>query len=326
MEVFGILWNEVIMRPMINSLAFLSDVLFDNFGLSIIVFTVLVRFVLIPLTMRQTNQMRKMQTIQPRMKILQEKYKGKSREDKRALSSETMKLYREAGVSPVGCLGPLIIQMPIWIGLYRAILQAMPSTPEKMADLANAFYIWNPSMKNVPIDSMFLGIDLVDFVQAAIFPINYVLPVVVGASMWLQQKMTTGNQKNVDPRQAQTNQIMLWMMPIMFGFFTFQFPAGLAVYILFSNIVGILIQYYVGGRQPVVILGKAYLGSTQARAELLDEAQDSTPIKDVDTENEIQSVGKDSDEQPPNVHREDRGRSNRRRTRGSRRRTRRRRN
>ena len=324
MEIFGVLWNEIIMRPMINSLALLSDVLFDNFGLSIIVFTILIRFVLIPLTMRQTKQMRKMQTLQPRMKALQAKYKGKSREDRRALSSDTMKLYKDAGINPVGCLGPLVIQMPIWIGLYRAILRTMPSTPEGMADLSNAFYSWNPAISNVPIDSMFLGVDLVDFVQAAVFPINYALPVVVGASMWLQQKMTTGSQKNMDPRQAQTNQIMLWMMPIMFGFFTFQFPAGLALYILFSNIVGVVIQYYVGGRQPIVMFGRAFLGSRESRAEALAEAaaSDEAPAP----EEEGPREGKDSDEQPPDVHREERGRSNRRRPRGSRRRARRRRN
>ena len=79
--------------------------------------------------------------------------------------------------------------------------------------------------------------DLVDFVQYAPAPLNFALPVLVGGSMWVQQKMMT--PQSVDPRQAQTNQIMLWMMPIMFGFFTLQFPAGLGIYILFSNLIGL---------------------------------------------------------------------------------------
>ena len=256
MEIFGILWLELIMRPMINSLALLYQILFTNFGFSIIVFTILIRLAMIPLTVRQTRQMKKMQIIQPKMKVIQDKYKGKSGDARRQMSSETMALYKEAGVSPVGCLGPMIIQMPIWIGFYRAILQTMPSTPEGMANLSALFYTWNPAISSVPFNSQFIGLSLVDLVSAASLPWNYVLPVVVGASMFLQQKMTTN--PTTDPRQRQTNQMMLWMMPIMFGAFTWQFPAGLAVYILFSNIVGVVIQYYVGGKQPIELFGRSF--------------------------------------------------------------------
>jgi len=320
---FGILWDEIIMRPMINSLALLSDVLFDNFGLSIIVFTVLIRIAMIPLQRRQTRSMKKMQELQPRLKALQDRYKGKSPAERRQLSQETMKLYKQAGINPIGCLGPMVIQMPIWFGLYRAILRTMPPTPEGLANLSVAFYSWNPAVSIVPLNSKFVGIDLVDFVQYAPVPWNFALPVLVGATMWLQQKMTTGNTKNVDPRQAQTNQIMLWMLPIMFGFFTFQFPAGLAVYILFSNIVGIAIQYYVGGRQPIVLFGKAFLGSPEERARALAGPGGAAAAALID---ESDSEERNSDEQSPDVHRENRRRGDRRRSGGSRRRTRRRRN
>lgn len=324
MEFAGSIWNELLMRPMINSLALLSDVLFNNFGLSIIVFTVLIRIVLIPLTVRQTRSMKKMQELQPRLKILQDKYKNKGPAEKRALSSETMKLYREAGVNPIGCLGPLVIQMPIWFGLYRAILRTMPPTPEGLANLSASFYSWNPAISSVPINSKFLGVDLVDFVQGAPLPWNFALPVLVGATMWLQQKMTSGSQKPTSAQQAQTNQIMLWMLPIMFGFFTFQFPAGLALYILFSNFVGILIQYYVGGRQPVVLLGRAFLGSAEARAKALADS-DSTEALDSDDSDDDEEFGdKEDDEQSTDVHRQDRRRGDRRRTRNSKRRSRRR--
>ena len=104
MEIFGILWQEIIMRPMINSLALLYQLLFTNFGFSIIVFTILIRLAMIPLTVRQTRQMKKMQIIQPKMKAIQDKYKGKSGDARRQMSSETMALYKDAGVSPVGCL------------------------------------------------------------------------------------------------------------------------------------------------------------------------------------------------------------------------------
>ena len=322
MDFIGVLWNELMMRPMINSLAFLSDVLFNNFGLSIIVFTIFIRIVLIPLTIRQTRSMKKMQELQPRLKALQGRYKDKGPAEKRKLSSETMKLYKEAGVNPIGCLGPLVIQMPIWFGLYRAILRTMPPTPEGLANLSASFYSWNPASGNVPIDSKFLGIDLVDFVQGAPLPWNYALPVLVGATMWLQQKMTSGNQTATSPQQAQTNQIMLWMLPIMFGFFTFQFPAGLAVYILFSNIVGVIIQYYVGGKQPVVIFKRAFLGSAEARATALAGPAGSVESDDPEDESEEN----DEDGQSEDVHRQDSRRGNRRRSGNARRKPRRRRN
>ena len=311
MEFLGILWNEVFMRPMINSLTLLYDVLFDNFGLSIIVFTVLMRVLLIPLQVRQTRQTMKMQELQPKMKALQDKYKGKSREDKQQLSKETMRLYRETGVNPVGCLGPLVIQMPIWIALYRAILRSVPPTPEGLANLSEAFYWWNPARAIVPLDSQFAGMDLVDFVQYAPAPLNFALPVLVGGSMWVQQKMMT--PQSVDPRQAQTNQIMLWMMPIMFGFFTLQFPAGLGIYILFSNLIGVAIQYFVGGRKPIMIFGRQF-GASGAAASVVEP---DTPPPDLE---------ESSDDEQTDLRRKDSRKSDRPRPRHPRRQARRRRN
>jgi YidC/Oxa1 family membrane protein insertase len=321
MEIFGMLWQEVIMRPMINILALLYQLLFSNFGLSIIVFTVLIRLAMIPLTVRQTRQMKKMQLIQPKLKVIQDKYKGKKGDDRRKMSSETMGLYKDAGVSPVGCLGPMIIQMPIWIGFYRAILRTMPSTPEGMANLSDLFYGWNPAIASVPFNSHFLGLSLVDLVSAAALPWNYALPVLVGASMFLQQKMTTN--PSTDPRQKQTNQMMLWMMPIMFGAFTWQFPAGLAVYILFSNVIGVVIQYYVSGKQPIELFGRSFLGTDASRAErsaqvAAEATAGSAPKPDPEES--------DDDDQSTEVRGQDGRRSDRNRSRRSGRRTRRRRN
>jgi len=320
MEIFGILWLEVIMRPMINSLALLYKLLFNNFGLSIIVFTILIRLAMIPLTVRQTRQMKKMQGIQPKLKAIQEKYKGEKGDARRAMSTETMALYKTAGVSPIGCLGPMIVQMPIWIGFYRAILRTMPSTPEGLANLSGLFYGWNPAISSVPFDSQFLGISLVDLVSAAAVPWNYALPLLVGASMFLQQKMTTNPTS--DPRQRQTNQMMLWMMPIMFGAFTWQFPAGLAVYILFSNIVGVVIQYYVGGKQPIELFGRSFLGTETSRAERAAQVAAEANAPKGQTSSPKES---DDDEKSTEVLRKDGRRSNRNRSRRTGRRTRRRR-
>ena len=210
-----------------------------------------------------------MQDLQPQLQAIQKKYKNKTPQTRQKLQQETMALYKEAGVNPIGCLGPLVIQMPIWIGLYRAILKSAPSSPEGFVDLSKYFYSWNSSISKIPFNSNFIGIDLVDFVQFAPTPWQFALPLIVGLSMFIQQKFTTA--PTTDPRQHQTQQMMLWMMPIMFAVFTWQFPAGLAVYIFFSNLVGIAIQYFVGGKQPLMLFGRLYFGTTESREIYLEK-------------------------------------------------------
>ena len=164
--------------------------------------------------------MKKLQVLQPRMKAIQEKYKDKKdSESRRAQSSESMALYREAGVNPIGCLGPMVIQMPIWIGFYRAIIRTMPTTPEGMANLSASFYAWNPAGADVPFSRLFLGIDLADTVSQVYLPLNFVLPVLVAASMFITTKMTS--TVAVDERQQSQQRIMQWMMPVMIGVFTY---------------------------------------------------------------------------------------------------------
>ena len=244
MSIFSILWNEIIMKPMINLLTFFYSLLSDNFGLSIIVFTVIIRILLIPLAFRQVKQMLGMQSIQPKLKVIQAKYKDKKdRDSRQKMSQETMNLYKQSGVNPVGCLGPMFIQLPIWIGLYRAIFKTVPSTPEGLSNLSTYLYSWNPVIDKIPLNSFFIGIDLVNPVQQAGAMFAVILPLTVAFTTFAQQKVSMF--KSTDERQEQTNRMMLWMMPVMFGFFTLSFPAGLATYIIFSNIAGFFIQLYV---------------------------------------------------------------------------------
>ncbi len=242
MELIGDLFREILMRPMANSLVLLYLGLFNNFGLSIIVFTVLIRIATMQLTLKQIKSTRAMSTLQPKMKELQARYKN----DRQKLSQETFKLYREHGVNPIGCLGPLVIQFPIWIGLYWALIRVLPSSPENLADLSQLLYGWLPVVhKAIPVDSTFLWLDL------AVPDTLPVMPLLVGASMWVQQKMMT--YPSQDPKQAQTQQMMLWMMPLLFVFLTFSFPSGLALYWLATNVMGVAIQYVTtgwGGLRP----------------------------------------------------------------------------
>lgn len=239
LQIFIDTWNMAIIEPMINCLVLLYSIFFLNFGVAIIAFTLIVRLVLIPLTVRQSRQMLKMTQLQPQLKELQERYK----DDRQQLSRRTMEVYKENGVNPIGCLGPLFIQFPIWIGLFQAVIQTLPSTPERLVGLSSRLYPWLPGVNDViPINNEFLWLNLAE-------PDAFVMPVLVGLSMFLMQKTTT--MPSADPRQAQTNRMMLWMMPIMFGFFTTTFPSGLALYWIVSNIVGMIIQGFVTGWGPL---------------------------------------------------------------------------
>lgn len=241
MELLGDIWNLAIIQPMINSLVLLYSIFFNSFGLSIIIFTVLVRVVLIPLSVKQARQMRAMTGLQPKLKEIQSRFS----KDPQRRSKETMNVYKEQGVNPIGCLGPFFVQFPIWIGLFWSLRATLPSTPESLVDLSGQLYSWLPRVNEVvPLDSSFLWLDL------GLRDPTPILPVLVGVSMFLMQKVTT--MPAVDPRQASTNRMMLWMMPIMFGFFTTQFESGLALYWVISNIVGMVIQGFVTGWGPLL--------------------------------------------------------------------------
>ena len=229
------LWNTIILEPVLNSLIAMCTVLGGNFGLAIIVLTVIVRLILFPLTVRQTQSTKAMQSLQPRIQELQKKYA----KDKQKLQQETMKLYKEAGINPLGCLWPMLIQLPIWIALYQSIMQALAATPENLLNLSQHLYSWAAVGQAVPLNEHFLWLRL-----SRPDP-NLILAILVGGTMWVQQKMVT--PPSVDPRQKSMTSMTTMMMPLMFGFFTLSFPSGLALYWTVSNILGIIIQYFVSG-------------------------------------------------------------------------------
>ena len=190
----GDAWNQIIVQPMINGLVLLYSP-FLNFGIAIIAFTFLIRLMMVPLTVKQSRQIKKMNQLQPLMKQVQAKFKN----DRQRVSQETMKLYKEHGVNPLGCLGPMFIQFPIWIGLYRAILQTVPNNPESLVGLSGQLYTWLPWVNNViPINSAFLWRNL-----AEPDPSRFIMPVLVGASMWVMQTVPT--RPSADDRRAARN-------------------------------------------------------------------------------------------------------------------------
>ena len=227
------LFDLLLLRPMLNFLTLLSGYLFGSFGLAIVVLTVIIRLVTLPLTTRQLHSTRAMQAMQPKIAELRKKYA----KDKQRLNEETMKLYKEEGVSPFGCVFPMLGQFPIWIGLYQAVIQGLGIAPENLLGLSKQLYSWAPIQEQVPLNSHFLWLDLG---SGDIF-----MGILVAASMWILQKMST--QPSADPTQQSMGRVMLWMMPLMFGFLALTFPSGLSLYWVFTNLISIVIQYRVSG-------------------------------------------------------------------------------
>ena len=270
MEFFDFFWTQFIIRPMLNTLMVLYVISLSNMGVAIILFTILVRLVTFPLTVRQVKQMRAMSGLQPKIREIQTRYAG----DRARISSETMAAYRQAGVSPLGCLGPMIIQMPILLGLFRVLVQTLFSKPDDLVGLSEKFYSWIPIVdiySAAPLNAHFIWLDL-----AEPDPTNVLVPVLVFVTTWVQQKMTM--VQSTDPRQQGNQIMMLWMMPLMIAVFSFTFPSGLALYWIVSNIVGIGIQYFITGWAPLFPI----FPRSQPQATTPQPAQNQSPEEIVD--------------------------------------------
>lgn len=192
--------------------------LIPNYGVAIIVLTVLVRVVTAPLTSRQMNSMKRMQALQPRIKALQEKYA----DDRQKQSEEMMKIYRESGVNPLGGCLPILLQFPVFVGLYYALQSSI--------ELRQApFFGWINDLSAPEALFTIPGIEL---------PVR-LLPLIMGASMVLQQKLSP--QPTADPTQQR---MMMTIMPVMFTALFYQFPSGLVLYWLVSNLLASGHQYW----------------------------------------------------------------------------------
>jgi len=197
-------------KPLMVILKFFYGFL-GNYGFSIILLTVCIKLLFWPLTQKSYKSMKGMQKLQPEMKRLREKFGS----DKQRLNQEMMKFYKDHKVNPLGGCLPMVIQIPVFFALYRVLLGSI--------ELRHApFILWITDL-------------------SAKDP-YYVTPLIMGVTMFLQQKMTP---TNMDPTQAK---IML-LMPVVFTFMFLNFPSGLVVYWLVNNLLTILQQYLIK-RQP----------------------------------------------------------------------------
>lgn len=225
-------WNYVLINPMLNALIALYSVLGQNFGIAIIVFTILIRVLTLPLSIRQQRNMQKMQQVTPKVKEIQDKYKN----DPQKMQQELAKIGYNPATMLGGCL-PLLIQMPILIGLYQAIISAMAASPLDLFNLSQRLYPWATGLAQlVPLNTSFLGIP--NLAYPIPDPIGrFILPVIVAGTTYLQQKLMTPPSR--DPQSAAMSNQMNIMMPLMMGYFAFTFSSGIGIYLVVSNLVGI---------------------------------------------------------------------------------------
>lgn len=241
------MWNSLILQPMINALLLIYQTLGtgpNTFGWAIIIFTVLVRLLTLPFTYQQMKSSMIMQELQgsKKWKKIQEKYK----DDRQKLAEEQMKLYQEKGYSPFsGCL-PMLINFPIIIGLYQAIIRTMAATPVQLLNLSKLIYPFTSSAL-IPLNNTFLYMNLgqperlplpflegISFLEGGI-PL---LAILVAVTTYFQSKITTPTSS--DQQGAGMMQMMTIYLPLFMGYLAFSFSSGLALYLVVSNILGIV--------------------------------------------------------------------------------------
>lgn len=239
---------EFIIVPFTNALVFIYSLLAENFGLAIIVFTILVRLATYPISAQQMKSARATQDLQnnPRWKEMQRKYK----DDKQKLAQEQMKLYQELGINPLGACLPTLIQIPLFIGMYWAITRALAATPLAMLQFARSIALPNAA-EIIPLNSRFLWMDLgqperlyLDFLPIGI----PVLAILVMVTSYFQSKMMTPASTNPNDQSAQMAKSMNLYMPLLMAWISYIYAAGLALYFVTGNIIGI-VQYYLSRRK-----------------------------------------------------------------------------
>lgn len=208
----GNIFKRFLVYPLAISLDTISGWLWGQYGLSILVVTIIIRFLVLPLTLKQYRSTKAMQALQPELKKIKDKYK----DDTRKQQEETMKLFQQHGVNPLSGCFPLIVQMPILIALYYAI-------------------IWNPEIRTHSFLWMELG-------QKDPF---YILPILAALTTWIQQKVMA----QYTPVNPQMQTIMM-IFPVLIFVMAMNFVSAMPLYWIYSNVFTIVQTYFIyGGSQ-----------------------------------------------------------------------------
>jgi len=221
-EIINFGWFDIIARPCLYLMNIIYQVI-PNYGIAIILLTILIKLLFWPLGNKSYQSMNEMRKLQPMMKRIQEKYQ----DDRQKMNQEMMNLYRTYKVNPLGGCLPMLLQIPVFIALYRMLYQAI--------ELRHApFFLWINDL-SAP-DRLFQFDGYIPLMQE---PYGIpVLTIIMGGTMILQQKMSPPPG---DPSQAK----MMMFLPVIFTFIFINFPAGLVLYWLVNNVASILQQYYI---------------------------------------------------------------------------------
>jgi len=238
------MWDAFI-SLMINILLFIYDLMGRNFGLAIILFTILIRLVMYPLTARQVKSSKAMQEMQEseEWQKIQKKYK----DDREKLAQKQMEYYQEKGISPFGSCLPLLLQFPIIIGLYQAIIRSLAVTPIQLVNLSKHI---SDGANLIPINSQFLWMELSEPERLHVFGYGIpILAILVVITSYVQTKMVSTGAPGGDSggQGAQMTQAMSLYMPFFMGYLALTFASGLALYFIASNLTTI-IQYLLLGQ------------------------------------------------------------------------------
>jgi YidC/Oxa1 family membrane protein insertase len=239
------MWDLLILNPMTNLLLWIYSVLGD-FGIAIIIFTVLTRLLTHPLTVQQMKGAQAMQDMQksPEWLEIQKKYK----DDKQKLQMEQARYLQEKGVNPFSSCLPLVIQLPIIFGLYQALTHTLAVAPIQLMDLTKRVYPFINASALIPIKSQFLWMDLSQPERLIIFGAGIpTLAILVVITQFISGRlMTPATSGGSDQAAAMTKSMNLYM-PFLMGWIAWSLPSGLAIYFVASNVVTVL-QYAAMGK------------------------------------------------------------------------------
>ena len=246
------MWDNLIIKPFISTMLLIYDLIGQNFGLAIIIFTIFIKVITHPLTSKQIKSSKAMQDLQndKQWQEIQKKYKN----DREKLAQEQMNFYKEKGISPFSSCLPTLLPFPIIIGLYQSIIQTMGNAPLQMLNLVSKispalvdFFSFIPGLSRpielIPLNSHFLWMDMGRPERVFIPGIDFGIPVlaiVVVITSFIQSKLITPPSGDAQPNQM--TGLMNLYMPLLMGWFAYSFASGLALYFVVSNIIGI-VQY-----------------------------------------------------------------------------------
>lgn len=264
MSAIGDIFNLIFLGPIINFLVLIFQGLEalhipGALGFAIIILTVLIRFLVWPLMASQIKATKKMAELKPHLDELRQIHK----DDKQAMAQAQMALYKEHGVNPAGGCLPALIQIPVFIALYQAVINIIPGARGNLEHINSLLYSEQLKLPS-QIDPNFFGLNL--GVKPSEFtnfgPVLLLVPIVTALLTFIQSKMMMPNpirhHKDEPPNEtkekekmedtfASVQSQMVYLMPIMIGYFAFSFPIGLAVYWNVYTILGIIQQHHLTG-------------------------------------------------------------------------------